>query len=164
MPVWIVVGVCAAVFVMVIAVAGSFNLFNGGMPAASESEPRPGLPADFAAADIAQLRFSPALRGYRPDEVDAALDALHDRIAQLEAGREPAAGADGVEEPVGQAAGEPGAEPAAEPEGTRGAAAELGDPSEPAAPADADILAQVHDPAEPMMRSSRAVDANPPPL
>lgn len=85
MPVWIVLGVCAAVFIMAIAVAGSFNLFNGGMPASSESQPRPGLSEGFSADDVPDLRFSTALRGYRMDEVDAALDALHERIVTLEA-------------------------------------------------------------------------------
>lgn len=103
MPVWIVVGVGGAVFVLAIAVAGSFNLFNGAMAPAPESGTRRGLPADFTVEDIDELGFSPSLRGYRADEVDAAIAALRDRIAELSTS--PHAGPDNaVTEPSGSEA------------------------------------------------------------
>lgn len=43
------------------------------------------LPAHPSAADVDQLRLPVALRGYRMDDVDAALAVLRDRIAELEA-------------------------------------------------------------------------------
>ena len=43
------------------------------------------LPAHPSAADVDQLRLPVVLRGYRMDDVDAALAVLRDRIAELEA-------------------------------------------------------------------------------
>ena len=42
------------------------------------------LPDRPTAADIDQLRLPVALRGYRMEEVDAALAVLRDRLAELE--------------------------------------------------------------------------------
>ncbi|GAA4391327.1 DivIVA domain-containing protein [Brevibacterium sp. NPDC049920] len=91
MPMWIVLGVCAAVFFMAVAVAGAFNLFNGGMPAAGDERPRRLLASDFTAGDLEAVAFSPAIRGYRMDEVDAVYSEMahrirlqEDRIAVLE--------------------------------------------------------------------------------
>ncbi len=47
------------------------------------------LPEQPTAADIDQLRLPVALRGYRMEDVDAALTVLRNRIAQLEASTEP---------------------------------------------------------------------------
>lgn len=80
MPVWIVLGVCAAVFFMVVAVAGSLNLFNGGIPAPRDERPRRLLRSDFVTADLDRLAFSPAVRGYRMDEVDAVIGEMAHRI------------------------------------------------------------------------------------
>ncbi len=44
------------------------------------------LPPRPTAADVDLLRFPVALRGYRMDEVDAALSVLRARIAELEGG------------------------------------------------------------------------------
>jgi DivIVA domain-containing protein len=43
------------------------------------------LPQRPSAADVDQLRLPVAVRGYRMDDVDAALATLRDRIAELEA-------------------------------------------------------------------------------
>lgn len=84
MPLWIVIGVAAAIFVLVIVVAASFNIFNA--EAAEESEGGwDGLHEDFTAADLDRLSFRPALRGYRMDDVDQAIGVLRERIRELEA-------------------------------------------------------------------------------
>lgn len=44
------------------------------------------LPEELHAADVAGVHFDTALRGYRMDQVDAVLDQLQRRIAELEAG------------------------------------------------------------------------------
>ncbi len=83
MPFWIVLGVAAAVFVLVIVLAASFNLFSSD--AAEETEQRRDiLPSDFTSADLEQVTFRPALRGYRMDEVDAVLAALRCRLREFE--------------------------------------------------------------------------------
>lgn len=43
------------------------------------------LPERPSPADVDQLRFPVAVRGYRMDDVDAALATLRNRIAELEA-------------------------------------------------------------------------------
>ncbi|GAA4284087.1 hypothetical protein GCM10022261_16180 [Brevibacterium daeguense] len=82
MPVWIVLGVCAAVFVMAVAIAGSFNLFDGGMPAGRDHRPRRLLAPGFDVADLDEIALSPALRGYRMDEVDAVIAEMSERIRE----------------------------------------------------------------------------------
>ena len=49
----------------------------------------------LSAADVGQLRFDQALRGYRMDQVDEVVDALIARVHELEA-RSASAGADGI--------------------------------------------------------------------
>lgn len=86
MPVWIILGVCAAVFLLVAAVAGARGVFDGSMgPVEPDLPEAQRLPAQPTPADAAALCFTPVLWGYRPAEVDAALDGLTQRIAQLEA-------------------------------------------------------------------------------
>ena len=46
----------------------------------------PVLSEEFGSGEIAAVRFDTALRGYRMDQVDAVLDRLQTRIAELEAG------------------------------------------------------------------------------
>jgi DivIVA domain-containing protein len=48
------------------------------------SQADPALAEDFHASDLADLHFDTALRGYRMDQVDAVLDRLQDRLAELE--------------------------------------------------------------------------------
>lgn len=59
------------------------------LSAATTTQSDPVLGDDFSAADISSVRFDTALRGYRMDQVDALLDRLQDRIAELESAREP---------------------------------------------------------------------------
>ncbi|WP_309131672.1 DivIVA domain-containing protein [Brevibacterium sp.] len=84
MPFWIVLGVAAAMFVLVIVLAASFNLFSSD--AAEETEQRRDvLPPDFTSLDLQRVTFRPALRGYRMEEVDQVLDSLRIRLQELEA-------------------------------------------------------------------------------
>lgn len=77
---WMIIGVCAALIVFAAAAAGAFGIFDSGV-----SEPEPVLPPkDASAADIAKIRFSPAVAGYRRDQVDEAISILTARIEELE--------------------------------------------------------------------------------
>ena len=53
-------------------------------PTTSQSDPI--LSEDFGSGEVSAVRFDTALRGYRMDQVDAVLDRLQTRIAELEAG------------------------------------------------------------------------------
>jgi DivIVA domain-containing protein len=53
---------------------------------ATSTQADPVLSEDFGAGEITAIRFDSALRGYRMDQVDAVLDRLQTRIAELEAG------------------------------------------------------------------------------
>ena len=46
------------------------------------------LPQELHARDVADVHFDTALRGYRMDQVDAVLDQLQRRIAELETGQD----------------------------------------------------------------------------
>lgn len=70
----VVLGVLAVLVVaLVLASVG------GALPAAPPDTDEPQLPTDrlLTSSDIATLRFRTAFRGYRMDDVDAALAALH---------------------------------------------------------------------------------------
>jgi DivIVA domain-containing protein len=71
---------------LVIAVAA--GSISGGLGDAAKSTPDP-APRDgpVTARDLEQVRFAPALRGYRIDQVEALLDRLRDQLAQGEAGQ-----------------------------------------------------------------------------
>ena len=83
MPVWKVIGVAAAVFVLVFVVAASFNVFSSETDDEA-SERWTGLSGDFTSTDVEGVRFRPALRGYRMDDVDAAMEMLGQRLRALE--------------------------------------------------------------------------------
>ncbi|HLS34479.1 MAG TPA: DivIVA domain-containing protein [Brevibacterium sp.] len=86
MPMWIILGVCAAVFVLVIAFAGARGAFDGGMSDDdTDVPPAQRLRDDAGADDVAALRFTPTLWGYRAAEVDDALSRLQARIAAQDA-------------------------------------------------------------------------------
>ena len=53
---------------------------------ATTTQADPILSREFGAGEISAVRFDTALRGYRMDQVDAVLDRLQTRIAELEAG------------------------------------------------------------------------------
>ena len=83
--VWVLI-----VAVAVVVIALFLGLLAGKLPLDRMSEPThtsPGLrlPGSPGPADIDALRFDTALRGYRMDQVDAALGLLQRRIAALEA-------------------------------------------------------------------------------
>lgn len=105
MPMWIILGVCAAVFVLVIAFAGAQGAFDGGMSdEEADVPPAQRLTDEARADDIAAVRFTPTLWGYRPAEVDDALSRLLARVAVQDA-RLAA---------LGERVPEPGAEPSGE--------------------------------------------------
>jgi DivIVA domain-containing protein len=52
---------------------------------ATTTQADPVLSEDFGSGEITAVRFDTALRGYRMDQVDAVLDQLQSRIAELEA-------------------------------------------------------------------------------
>ena len=84
MPVWIVFGVAAALFVLVFVVAATFNVFSA--ETVDEAEERwTGLPEGFTGADLETVTFRPALRGYRMEDVDQAMQILRERLDELEA-------------------------------------------------------------------------------
>ena len=53
---------------------------------ATTTQADPILSEEFGPGEISAVRFDTALRGYRMDQVDAVLDRLQSRIAELEAG------------------------------------------------------------------------------
>lgn len=55
------------------------------VPPPVSTTPSTGLGAEVHSADIHDIRFDTALRGYRMDQVDDVLDTLHALIAELEA-------------------------------------------------------------------------------
>ena len=81
---WIVIGVAAAIFVLVFVVAATFNVFSA--ETVDEAEERwTGLPEGFTGADLETVTFRPALRGYRMEDVDQAMQILRERLEELEA-------------------------------------------------------------------------------
>ena len=85
------------VFLIVVAVllVGGFAALVTGrvgydpMAPATSSQADPALSEGFPASEVSTVRFDTALRGYRMDQVDAVLDQLQERIAELEAARDP---------------------------------------------------------------------------
>ena len=66
-----------AVTVIALAAGVVTGRISGGMDPAPSSSPFRGLPPEGTVpADLEALRFTPALRGYRMDEVDRVLDQL----------------------------------------------------------------------------------------
>ena len=61
---------------------------NGCFDEAEESWT--GLPAEFTVKDLESVRFRPALRGYRMEDVDAAMAMLRARLSELETAAPPA--------------------------------------------------------------------------
>ena len=72
-----------AVIGLVAAVAA--GRIRGGLDDPASSLPGRGLPpGPFTLEDVDRVRFSPALRGYRMDEVDDVVDRLVDELRRLE--------------------------------------------------------------------------------
>ncbi len=97
--------VCLAVLGCVLAVAAGW--ISAGLDDAASPLPPAALPpGEVTPGDVDAVRFAPALRGYRMDQVDAALDRLSDELertrGELRACREQiavAAPGPGPEEP-----------------------------------------------------------------
>ncbi len=69
----------------IVAAVGAGGI-RGGLNAPASSLPSRGLPpGEVSAAVLESVRFSPALRGYRMEEVDAVLDRLADELTRREA-------------------------------------------------------------------------------
>jgi len=73
-----------AVLGLVVAVA--LGWIGGGLDAPASSLPEIGLPeGEVEPLDLDALRFAPALRGYRMDQVDQTLDRLAAELARRDA-------------------------------------------------------------------------------
>src|SRR5699024_7046513 len=84
MPVWFVIGVAAAIFVLVFVVAATFNVFSA--ETVDEAEERwTGLPEGFTGADLETVTVRPALRGYRIEDVAQAMQILREGMEELAA-------------------------------------------------------------------------------
>jgi DivIVA domain-containing protein len=103
------VGVIVAVVIGIAVLTGiAVMLAVTERPMSEEPVDRldPGLPDDpIRAADIPGLRFRIGLRGYRMDDVDAALARIHESLAESEgvdltASPEPAGPAEAAVEPA----------------------------------------------------------------
>ncbi|MFN8077938.1 MAG: DivIVA domain-containing protein [Kineosporiaceae bacterium] len=74
------------IVVLGLVVAVALGRIGGGLDAATSSLPPTGLPdGDLVAGDLDHVRFAPALRGYRMDQVDAAFDRLAEELARRDA-------------------------------------------------------------------------------
>ncbi|KRE35736.1 hypothetical protein ASG73_13585 [Janibacter sp. Soil728] len=83
--VWILFALVAVLVVVVFAAVLTGHLSPDPMAPAVGTSPHHGLPdTDWRAADVDQIRFDTALRGYRMDQVDEVLDQLQRRVAELE--------------------------------------------------------------------------------
>ena len=82
------------IVVAVLLVGGFAALVTGRigydpMAPATTTQADPVLADHFPASEVSTVRFDTALRGYRMDQVDAVLDQLQARIAELEAAQDP---------------------------------------------------------------------------
>jgi DivIVA domain-containing protein len=68
-----------------LTVAAVLGKIGGFLADATTSQSFSGVPpGPLSTEDIEELRFDQALRGYRMNQVDEVLDALCDRISELE--------------------------------------------------------------------------------
>ncbi len=75
-----------ALVVLGLVVAVALGWIGGGLDAPVSSLPEVGLPeGEVAPPDLDRLRFAPALRGYRMDQVDRTLDRLAEELARRDA-------------------------------------------------------------------------------
>lgn len=81
---WVVVFVVAVLVVAVTMACSSGLLRYDPMGEALHTQPDTGLPERPRARDVDEVRFDTAVRGYRMDVVDARLDALRDRLRDLD--------------------------------------------------------------------------------
>src|SRR5699024_1343334 len=83
MPVWIVIGVAAAIFVLVFVVAATFNVFSAETVYEAE-EGWTAQPDGCTGAYLETETSRPALRGNRMEDVDQAMQILRERLDELE--------------------------------------------------------------------------------
>lgn len=81
--VMLLIGVLLIAAITVVAVAGTG--FARPLADPVETLPAVTLPSEPRAADVARVRFSLGLRGYRADQVDEVLDQLARQLARQEA-------------------------------------------------------------------------------
>jgi DivIVA domain-containing protein len=82
--IWVLIVVVAILLIAVFLALLAGRLPYDGMSEPVHSTPQIDLPAAADPDDVAALHFDTALRGYRMDQVDAALNTLQKRIAALE--------------------------------------------------------------------------------
>ncbi len=72
--------------IAVLAVALLLAAVGGGLPSAPPDSDDPVLPTDrlVTSEDVARLRFRLAVRGYRMEDVDAAMAAVHAALRAAE--------------------------------------------------------------------------------
>ncbi len=82
--IWVLFIVVAVLIIGAFAALAAGRLGYDPMAPATTTQRDPGLAEHFTAADVTDLHFDTALRGYRMDQVDEVLDRLQDRIAEQE--------------------------------------------------------------------------------
>jgi DivIVA domain-containing protein len=81
---WLVVLVAALLVIAVTAGAITGAIRYDPMAEPTDTVPDTGLPPEPHAGDVDEVRFDTAFRGYRMDVVDERLDALRDRLRELD--------------------------------------------------------------------------------
>lgn len=75
-----------AIGLLGVVVAVALGRIGGGLAEPTSSLPSTGLPErELRPDDLGAVRFAPALRGYRMDQVDQVIDRLADELALREA-------------------------------------------------------------------------------
>jgi DivIVA domain-containing protein len=86
--IWVFFTVIAVLVIGALAALVTGRLGYDPMADATSTQGAPSLPDGFASDEVSAVRFDTALRGYRMDQVDAVLDRLQARIAELESPRD----------------------------------------------------------------------------
>lgn len=81
---WVVLALLAVAVVTVTALVATGRLDVPGMAQATSTRPPLELPHTITSADVDELSVGTTLYGYAPDDVDPALDARRDRLAEQE--------------------------------------------------------------------------------
>jgi DivIVA domain-containing protein len=82
--IWVLIVVVAVLLIAAVLAMLAGRLPYDGLSAPVHSTPPVELPVEAGPDDVAALHFDTALRGYRMDQVDQALNILQKRIAALE--------------------------------------------------------------------------------
>ncbi|GAB3068740.1 DivIVA domain-containing protein [Phycicoccus sp. Root101] len=85
--IWVFFTVIAVLLIGGFAALVTGRLGYDPMADATSTQSSPALSDGFASDEISAVRFDTALRGYRMDQVDAVLDRLQSRLAELEGPR-----------------------------------------------------------------------------